>query len=143
VSFHLVVLADQDAASRLRGAFGAWLTDQLRWPAEQTHELTRAVGEAVANVVEHAYPSGEAGSASINAGLVTSPGNHRKQVIVVVTDYGLWRAAHTRVHHPRGLRTMRACTDSLHIQRTFSGTKITMASRPVLIKIAPNVRPTT
>jgi anti-sigma regulatory factor (Ser/Thr protein kinase) len=103
----------------------------LQWPADRIDELLLAVNEAVNNVVDHAYSTGHGlGSASIDAGVAVATGG-LKHVIVVVKDRGVWRSFHTRVHHPRGLRAMRACTHSLQIQHATSGTKVIMASRPV------------
>jgi anti-sigma regulatory factor (Ser/Thr protein kinase) len=112
-------------------AFRAWLAGEPRWPAEEIDTLVVAVGEAVRNVVEHAYSGNDFGSVSITAGLVSHPYG-RAQALIVIRDHGLWRGVHSSaVHRPRGLRLMRGCTESLKIDRACDGTRVTMLSRPV------------
>jgi anti-sigma regulatory factor (Ser/Thr protein kinase) len=129
--FRFASLADSQAPSVSCGAFRAWLAGEPRWPAEEIDTLVVAVGEAVRNVVEHAYSHNDSGSVTITAGLVSHPYG-RTQAIIVIRDQGLWRGVHaSAVHHPRGLRLMRGCTESLKIDRAFDGTRVTMLSRPV------------
>ncbi len=129
-SFRLVLIADQEAAPRVRRALQCWLSER-GWPPDERDDVVLAVDEAVTNVVDHAYPDGAAGSASVIAHpVVTSEG--RTQLIVMVTDHGMWDAVGIRPHRPIGLLLMRGCTQSVRIRRTLAGTTIMMASRPIV-----------
>lgn len=113
--FDLEVQADaagfRDAGRELLG----WMHD-LEVGADDRVALAHAVGEAVTNVVEHAYPGGEAGPL---AGTVRLHGSLDEQgtAHVVIADRGRWRPpppdpggrgrappAHRRSHrcHPPG-----------------------------------------
>jgi anti-sigma regulatory factor (Ser/Thr protein kinase) len=98
-----------------------------------------AVDEAVTNVVVHAYPDGATGSASVLARPVMTP-EGRTQLVVVVTDHGVWHPVSMRAHRPIGLHLMRTCTQSVRIRRTLAGTTIMMASRPIHPVPTPSTR---
>ncbi|HTK67385.1 MAG TPA: ATP-binding protein [Pseudonocardia sp.] len=136
-SFRLVLVADRGAAPRVRRALQCWLRDR-GWPPGERDDVVLAVDEAVTNVVEHAYPDGATGSASVTAGLATTP-EGRTQVVLVVTDHGVWHTLGVRPHRPTGLRLMRACTQSVRIRPTLTGTTIMMASRPIRLAAAPSI----
>lgn len=120
----------------MRRALRCWLCDR-GWPPDERADVVLAVDEAVTNVAEHAYPDGATGSASVIARAVLTP-EGRAQLVVVVTDHGVWHTAGLLPYHrPSGLRLMRACTQSVRIRRTLAGTTIMMASRPIKPVPAP------
>lgn len=111
-----------------------WL-DALTWPIEDAEDIELAVNEAVANVVDHAYPPDESGQATLHAWLSTAPQLAGRRVAVAVTDRGRWGAhqpatpsAGTRGH---GLAVMSGCMAELHIQRSTAGTTVIMISAEV------------
>jgi hypothetical protein len=71
-SFRLVLIADRDAAPRVRRALRCWLCER-GWPPDEGDDVVLAVDEAVTNVVAHAYPDGATGSASVLERPVSSP----------------------------------------------------------------------
>jgi anti-sigma regulatory factor (Ser/Thr protein kinase) len=90
-----------------------------------------AVNEAVTNVVEHAYPRGEALTVRATASEVAL-GDGSRHVLIVITDRGLWRPApFDPGDRGRGIPMMRAIAHSLHIEPSTRGTRVTITSRPV------------
>ena len=101
----------------LRQAARRWLTD-VGADATEAADLLVAIGEAVANVVEHAYgPAG--GTVSVHLELQGT------DVLAVVRDTGRWRSPreHRRGH---GVQLMDALTDEARIERTTDGTHVTL-----------------
>jgi serine/threonine-protein kinase RsbW len=129
---HEVLIADLDAPSRVRHALDSWLRE-LPLTRSERHDLLLATSEAVANVVDHAYPADhEGGEVTVAAKLQHRSGDDTGRVVVTVTDSGCWRPAPgERDDRGRGLQLMRACTDSLDIETTTAGTRVTMVSGPV------------
>jgi PAS domain S-box-containing protein len=82
---------------------------------ERTFDLVLAVGEAVANAVEHAY-RGAAGDFILR--LSTSEGKIRGEV----RDLGTWREGRPSPERGRGLAILRATTRRLELNRTSGGT---------------------
>lgn len=123
--------AQPETPSTLRRAFREWLR-ALRWPAEEADDLILALNEAAANVVEHAYTQLHRKRyrlVRVSAECVPSPLGPR--IRIEVADAGQWRPPPADPgYRGRGLRLMRACTDSLAIDTTASGTRVTMTSRP-------------
>ena len=74
-----------------------------------------AVGEAVANAIEHAYLGQPAGTVDVRGGIETTPCGQRRATITV-RDHGRWRP--TPIPHEnrrRGIPLMRACVDTVTI----------------------------
>jgi anti-sigma regulatory factor (Ser/Thr protein kinase) len=112
--------ADPGVLSGMRHALRRWLGAQGATRADLA-EITMAVSEACANAVEHAYSPGPNDfhlAASRGDGVVT----------LTVSDTGRWRAprGHDR---GRGLSIIRAAMDEVDIERTTTGTTITMRRR--------------
>ena len=130
----LVVDAVPAVVSTARARLRAWL-DALAWPIEDAEDVELAVNEALANVVDHAYPPGAPGPATLHAWTSRHPLNSDRRVVITVTDRGRWGA-----HHPddvptaargHGLVVMSGCMAELHIQRSAAGTTVVMISEDV------------
>lgn len=85
---------------------------------DAVYDLELALGEAAANVVDHAYPSG---GGTFDTTLTWTG----RGVEVTVADQGLWRPVPAdKGDRGRGLTMIRALTDSTTIDRTPGGTTI-------------------
>jgi serine/threonine-protein kinase RsbW len=105
-------------ARQLRIRFQQWL--QMLCAAETlVDDLTLAVYEALANVVEHAYPPSH-----------PHPMMHLKArvdhdlLLITVIDQGRWRAIREPGHRGRGLALMRSLTTKVGIHPTAEGTTV-------------------
>jgi serine/threonine-protein kinase RsbW len=129
---HQVLIADLKAPSLARRALDSWLRALPLTRAER-HDLLLATSEAVANVVDHAYPADHDGAeVTVLAELQHRSEDDTSRVVITVTDAGCWRPIPAeRDGRGRGLQMMRACTDSLRIETTTAGTQVTMVSRPI------------
>ena len=99
----------------IRIAVRRWLA---RIPADQdeTADLVAAIGEACANIVEHAYG---AGGGLVFVNLTSRP----PDVVAEIRDTGRWRAP--RGHfRGRGIGLMRALSDEVQIDQTDAGTSV-------------------
>jgi serine/threonine-protein kinase RsbW len=122
-----------------------WLAEH-GCPIDVADDLVLALSEAVANVVDHAYPHDALGQVELNASITTATstaveGMRSKQVIVSITDAGRWRepdaarsAASRRGH---GLRLIGELIAQLYLQHDDAGTTVVMVSRPVAATIHP------
>lgn len=130
-AFRHVLEVEPAVTSLLRRAFRRWLAE---WPSEEADDLVLALNEAVANVVDHAYLKATPDryrKVEVLAEQVRAPDGERR-VRIEVTDSGRWRPIPANPgHRGRGLLMMRACTESLDIQPTPAGTRVSMLSRPV------------
>jgi len=84
--------------------------------------LTIAVGEAVNNTIEHAYPA--AGGTVHVQGAVDA-----EAVRVSIVDTGAWRLPHTSGGGGHGLTLIRQLGDTVEIRQTSAGTTVTIAMR--------------
>ena len=77
-----------------------------------------AIGEACANVVEHAYGPG-GGILSVQLSL------EPPAVVAVISDNGRWRAARG-YNRGRGTTLIHGLTDGVEIDRRDDGTRVTL-----------------
>ncbi|HEV8353585.1 MAG TPA: SpoIIE family protein phosphatase [bacterium] len=94
------------------------LAERLRLDSQQAFGLKVAVGEAVSNVIEHAYV-GARGSFTVNAVQT----DH--ELSIKVRDMGRWRTWRPE-GRGRGLRIMRALAGSVEIDTDNAGTTLTI-----------------
>jgi PAS domain S-box-containing protein len=87
--------------------------------AERASDLLTATGEAVSNVIEHAYGI-DGGPLCVRASLDNG------EVVVQVCDQGMWRKPAARDGSGRGLILMRAFMKSVELERDEHGTAVTM-----------------
>lgn len=126
-----VVHAAPAAVTVVRKEVRRWL-DALAWPIEDAEDIELAVNEAIANVVDHAYPPDAPGPATLHAWVSVDPRTRQRRVVVAVTDRGRWAAYHPDSPAPQarghGLAMMSGCMAELHIQRSVAGTTVIMIS---------------
>lgn len=129
-----VVESVPEAVPAARREVRRWL-DALGWPVQDAEDVELAVNEAIANVVDHAYPPGSPGTATVHAWVSTDPRTRDRRVGVAVTDRGRWAAHHPDGPAPHarghGLAVMSGCMAELHIQRSVAGTTVVMISAAV------------
>jgi anti-sigma regulatory factor (Ser/Thr protein kinase) len=95
--------------------------DQHGIPSQQRFALITAVGEAVANAVEHAYRGDE------NPGLVHVRASAEADCITVeVEDHGRWRPFQRREERGRGIVLMHELMDRVRIASAQNRTAITL-----------------
>ncbi|MDT7641054.1 MAG: hypothetical protein QOC83_5342 [Pseudonocardiales bacterium] len=125
-----VLPANAVAPSLVRRHFRGWLA-ALGWPPADTDDLLLAVSEAVSNAADHAYPPHRLGDVVVEAECV--PGaNGSRRVVVTVLDEGAWRPPPAwHENRRRGVPLMRACTESVDIWGSPSGTRVRMVSKSV------------
>jgi anti-sigma regulatory factor (Ser/Thr protein kinase) len=123
--------ADATAPSVIRRLLRRWLAN-AQWPTYDAEDLVYVVSEAVSNCIEHGYRDlDHAGPVEVTAEeeLVSV---RQRRVVITVADHGRWRPLSTApANRGRGMPLMRALTHSLEIDRTRTGTRVTLTSRPV------------
>ena len=119
-TFSRRIRADVRAARELRHAFRSWAS-QFGLDAEHQSDLVLAVGEAVANAVEHAY----AGAPEIGLVLVDAWARDGAMEIVV-RDHGVWRPPVVDDTRGRGLLLMRELTEQVDVVSDGDGTTVTL-----------------
>lgn len=120
--FTLERIADAAAAAPMRRALSDFL-DALGVPEAIRLDVITAVGEALANAIEHAYHNVPAGEVRIVAFV---DGDDALNVQVV--DRGTFVARRRRPHRGYGLRIVRAVADSVELTTT-PGTTLSMRFR--------------
>lgn len=133
---HAVLVAEAASLSVVRRSLRSWL-GTLPLTIDDTADLVLAVHEAAENVVEHAYATfAEPGEVRVHAE-VRIAANGIARVRATVADNGRWRLPPQEPgYRGRGMQMMRACTDSVRVNSTASGTRVTMTGRPFRI---PNI----
>jgi anti-sigma regulatory factor (Ser/Thr protein kinase) len=117
--FDLAVEANPHNARQLRARFQEWL-QTVGAPASLVDDLSLAVYEALANVVEHAYPPDYP-----HPRMRLQARVDRHHVLITVSDYGSWRTPPPEPgYRGRGLAMMRSLTTELHLHPTPDGTRV-------------------
>lgn len=113
--------ASADHARQLRIALRQW----LHWAAVApvlADEVTLASYEALANVVEHAYPADHPHPVMRVQAQV-----YRPLLRIIITDRGRWRLpTQDAGYRGRGLAVMRAVTTRTHLIRSAHGTTVVL-----------------
>jgi anti-anti-sigma factor len=120
--FLLDVQALPEQLATVRKALGEWMTE-ANIGAQDAMDIQLAVGEALANSVEHAYRDREPGRAMITA-VVRGGG----KLHVEVADNGSWQDTDVvaSAHRGRGLHLVRASMGDLQLERSPQGTTVRM-----------------
>jgi anti-sigma regulatory factor (Ser/Thr protein kinase) len=82
-----------------------------------------ALGEAIANAVEHAYCSSSPGLIALEFA------NEACRLVMTVEDFGCWRPFVPRYERGRGFELMRAFMDSVQIMSTPQSTKVILTTK--------------
>lgn len=119
--------ANASHARQLRIALGQWL-HTAGVATVLADDLTLAGYEALANVVDHAYPPDHPDPVMRLQAQACSP-----LLRITITDHGRWRPpTQDAGHRGRGLTMMRAVTTFTHLIRTTHGTTVVLyADMPV------------
>ena len=117
--FDLAAEANPGNARRLRARFQKWLLT-LGAPAVLVDDFVLAVYEALANVVEHAYPPDHPHPVMR---LQARVDHHH--LLITISDHGRWRPPPAEPgYRGRGLAMMRCLTTELHLHPTPDGTTV-------------------
>jgi anti-sigma regulatory factor (Ser/Thr protein kinase) len=106
-----------------------WLSG-LGCDRDDIDDLVLAVSEAVSNVVDHAYPSGDGGAGlTVETAILSDGIAHR--VVITVADQGRWRIPpEINGYRGRGLLMMRELSETLELEQETTGTTVRITSRP-------------
>ncbi|TRW77598.1 SpoIIE family protein phosphatase [Mycolicibacterium sp. 018/SC-01/001] len=116
--------ADVAELAASRTALRTWL-GSAGVAADQTLDVLIAVGEALANAIEHGHRDTPNGTVSLSACAFAD------RLDVTVRDTGTWKppAATPAVHRGRGLGLMRALMQDVSIKSQATGTTVHMQTR--------------
>lgn len=104
---------------RIRQRLAAWARASGAG-TELVDDIALATYEALANVVDHAYPDGK-----VEAWLDAR--RDRRGIVVTIGDHGRWRQPPSDPGiRGRGLAMMRALTQRMTVERSPSGTTVTL-----------------
>jgi anti-anti-sigma factor len=119
-NLRLLLPAEPQVVPTLRRTIRQWATDSGA-SDEDAYDLVLAVGEAVSNVIEHAYAS--------SGGQVEVEGSIRKRLArIVVRDRGRWRPPRAD-EGGRGLLLMRGLMDDVDVKSDPGGTEVRLSLR--------------
>jgi anti-sigma regulatory factor (Ser/Thr protein kinase) len=90
---------------------------------ERRYGILVALGEAIANAVEHAYRGDAPGLIRLELT------NQSEQLVLVIEDFGHWRPFVRREDRGRGIELMHACVDGVQIRSTRESTKVLLKTR--------------
>jgi serine phosphatase RsbU (regulator of sigma subunit)/anti-sigma regulatory factor (Ser/Thr protein kinase) len=107
-----------------RAALRSWLT-RARVDPVQSQDMVVAVGEAIANAIEHGHRHSPEGIISLRATALSD------QVQLTVVDTGSWKPPRpdTNTHRGRGIKLMRALMHSVAINPGATGTLVHLSAR--------------
>lgn len=114
--------ADIDHLAPSRDALRDWLVQAGVQPDQIQYMLT-AVGEAVANAIEHAYRGQREGTVSLRATAVADA------LHVTVTDSGTWKTPRPGGRRGRGITLMQGLVEDITIRSTEAGTTVHLYAR--------------
>ncbi|MEW5808870.1 MAG: SpoIIE family protein phosphatase [Actinomycetota bacterium] len=116
--------ADVGELAPSRAALRGWL-DSAGITSEQSLDVLIAVGEALANAIEHGHRDDPGGTVSLRASAFAD------HLDVTVRDTGSWKppAASPALHRGRGLGLMRALMQDVRIDSQPTGTTVHMQTR--------------
>ena len=103
----------------VRRSLSRWL-ESLRLSEDTRFGVLTAVGEAIANAVEHAYSNEFPGLARVEATY------ENDELHIKIEDHGTWRAAQKREGRGRGLPMMRALMDGVEIRSDAKSTIVAL-----------------
>ncbi len=110
--------ANPDNARELRVRFQQWLR-RLGAPDGLVDDLTLAVYEALANVVDHAYHPGHPHPVMYLQACLD-----HDQLLITITDHGCWRIPSEPGYRGRGLALMRSLTTEVGLHPTADCTTV-------------------
>lgn len=115
--------ATASGAARIRNALTHWLSSNFAFDRQHVNDMALAANEALANVVEHAYSSGDH-SRTAELDIVYSRPHDR--IIMTITDRGHWRlpAADPLHLRGRGLPLMEALASEVSFDKADTGTQV-------------------
>jgi integral membrane sensor domain MASE1/anti-sigma regulatory factor (Ser/Thr protein kinase) len=116
---HLRTPATPGELARIRRSLARWLRAA---DARAVDDVVLAVSEAASNAMKHAYGPG-GGDVDIRGSL------DGDAVVVVVRDFGRWRAEHAG-DGGRGLALIEACMTDVEVERGPEGTEVRMRWEP-------------
>jgi anti-sigma regulatory factor (Ser/Thr protein kinase) len=118
------IAADPSELAPTRAALRGWLT-RAGLDSEQTLDVLIAVGEAVANSIEHGHREHLEGTVSLRATAVAD------RLHLTVVDTGSWKTPtlDPNSHRGRGIALMRALMQDVSIEPSETGTTIHMHTR--------------
>lgn len=120
-----------DSLHSARAELRSWL-ESAGSPHDGADDMVLAVNvnEAVANVVDHAYPTTRPGQVHLHAWVSTNAATRTRRVTVAVTDRGNWAHEHRSTapagYRGHGIAVMSGCTAEVHIQRSAGGTTVVL-----------------
>jgi len=118
------------ARERVSGWLRAW-----GWPESEREDIVLVANEAVSNAIEHGY--------EVRAGAPDHPGTiaiearvelltaQRRRVVLMVRDYGRWKAPSPGRFRGHGLAIMHGCGTDVQLSGGEQGTSVVFTSRPV------------
>ncbi len=121
---HLTFSAESGELAPARVALRGWL-HQAGLDPEQTLDVLIAVGEAVANSIEHGHRDRREGTVTLRATAIAD------RLHLSVVDTGSWKpnVPDPNSHRGRGIALMRALMQDVAIEPTDTGTTIHMLAR--------------
>ena len=117
------VFSAQPVVSPLARAIVEREMSRLALSEDKRFGVLVAVGEAVANAVEHAYRGTEPGLIRMEIGIDSV------QLVLTIEDFGRWRPFVRREERGRGIELMHAFTDGVQIKSTRESTSIVLRTR--------------
>ena len=116
--------ADVSNLAPTRGELRGWL-NRAGVGLEQAQNILIAVGEAVANAIEHGHRDSPGGQVHLRADILVD------ELHLAVVDTGVWKTARpgADITRGRGVTLMHALMDDVSIQSSADGTTVALSSR--------------